>query len=90
MPAADSLAADLKAAFPALAGASIATAPADGGAGAELPIVEVSKELSTEEARQEILDQLKAEGVDGAVDVQVQDGADGRRIEVKVEKQETK
>lgn len=89
LPAGDALTADLKAAFPELAGAAISTAPAAGGAALpDMPIVEVSDELSPEAARQEILDQLKAEGVDGAVDVQIQDGADGRRIEIKVEKTE--
>lgn len=86
LPAADSLAADLKAAFPELAGATITAAPAQSNA-QQLPIVEVSHELSPEEAKQEIVEQLQAQGVDGQIDVQVQDGAEGRRVEVKVEKE---
>ncbi|MFZ6181340.1 hypothetical protein [Nannocystis pusilla] len=87
LPAAEGLAAELKATFPALASATITTAPAVGGAG-ELPVIEVSKELSPEEAKQEILEQLQADGVDGNVNVQIEDGAEGRRIEVKIDKQE--
>ncbi|PCC73399.1 hypothetical protein SAMN02745121_02872 [Nannocystis exedens] len=87
LPPAEALTADLKTTFPALADATITTAPAAGQVG-DLPAIEVSKELSPEEAKQEILDQLQADGVDGHVDVQIQDGADGRRIEVKIEKQE--
>lgn len=87
LPAAEGLAAELKATFPALAGATITTAPAVGGAG-DLPVIEVSKELSPEEAKQEILEQLQADGVDGNVNVQIEDGAEGRRIEVKIDKQE--
>ncbi len=52
-----------------------------------MPVVEVSKDLSPAEAKLEIIDQLKAQGVDGEIDVVVQDGAEGRRVEVKVEKQ---
>ena len=73
--------------FPELAGATISTAPAVGGAG-DLPVIEVSHELSPEEAKQEILEQLQAEGVDGHVDVQIHDNGQERRIEVKVDKQE--
>jgi hypothetical protein len=87
LPASDAVVADLKASFPELAGATISTAPATGG-GAELPVIEVSKDLTPEEAKQEILEQLQADGVDGHVDVQIQDGAEGRRIEVKIDKQE--
>ncbi|HEY8379573.1 MAG TPA: hypothetical protein VIK91_23935 [Nannocystis sp.] len=88
LPAGDALAADLEATFPELAGASIATAPVQGGPQHELPVVAIEEGLSPEEAKAEILEQLQAEGVDGAVDVQVHDGPEGRRIEVKVEKQE--
>lgn len=87
LPASDTVVADLKANFPELASATISTAPATGG-GAELPVIEVSKDLTPEEAKQEILEQLQADGVDGHVDVQIQDGAEGRRIEVKIDKQE--
>lgn len=86
LPATGSLAAELKAAFPELAGATIAAAPAEAGGGQALPIVEVSDALTAEEAKQEILGKMQADGVEGNIDVQVEDGADGRRIEVKVEK----
>ncbi|MFY0540371.1 hypothetical protein [Nannocystis pusilla] len=87
LPAAEGLAAELKATFPALASATITTAPAVGGAG-DLPLIEVGKELSPEEAKQEILEQLQADGVDGNVNVQIEDGAEGRRIQVKIDKHE--
>ncbi|MCY1058499.1 hypothetical protein [Nannocystis sp. SCPEA4] len=89
LPSGEALIADLTTAFPELAGATISTAPAVGGAAGDLPIIEVGKDLSPEEAKQEILEQLQAEGVDGNVDVKIQDSAEGRRIEVKVDKQET-
>ena len=85
LPDSDSLAADLVAAFPELAGATIDTAPAADG-GPEMPVVEVSDDLTPEEAKQEITQQLQAEGVEGDIDVQVEDGEGGRRIEVKVER----
>lgn len=87
LPSGEVLTADLKTAFPELAGAAISTAPAVGGAG-DLPVIEVSHELSPEEAKQEILEQLQAEGVDGNVDVQIHDNGQERRIEVKVDKHE--
>lgn len=87
LPAGDALAGELEAAFPELAGATITTAPAEAGAAGPLPLVEVDHALSPEAAKQEIVEQLQAEGVEGDIDVQVQDGEDGRRIEVKVEKQ---
>lgn len=88
LPAEGSVAADLKAAFPELAAATISTAPAQGGGG-QLPVVEVSADLTPEEAKAEIAEQLQAQGVDGKIEVQVEDGAEGRRVEVKVEKEIT-
>lgn len=38
-----------------------------------------------EVAKQEIIDQLRAQGVQGDIDVQVSDGPDGRQVEVQVE-----
>lgn len=86
LPAGDAVAADLKAAFPELAGASIATAAAQPGGAEQLPIVEVSKELSPAEAQQEIVEQLQAQGVEGEIKVDVKDEGESRRIEVKLEK----
>jgi hypothetical protein len=87
LPAGDGLAAELKAAFPELAGATISTGTAQPGGSEPLPLVEVSKELSPAEAQQEIVEQLKAQGVDGEIKVEVKDDGEERRIEVKVEKQ---
>ena len=88
LPDSAALIADLKAGFPELAGASINVSSASAEeATAQMPVVEVSKDLSPAEAKLEIIDQLKAQGVDGEIDVVVQDGAEGRRVEVKVEKQ---
>ncbi|WAS96337.1 hypothetical protein [Nannocystis punicea] len=90
LPSAEAMTGDLKTAFPKLADATITAAPATGNID-DLPVIEVnevSKELSPEEAKQQILEQLQADGVDGDVNVQIQDSAEGRRIEVKIEKQE--
>ena len=78
----------LQASFPELAGASINvnTASAE-EALAPMPVIEVSKELSPAEAQAEIAEQLKAQGVEGEIKVEVHDNAGGRRVEVKVEKQ---
>lgn len=81
------VAADLKAAFPELAAANIVTGAAQPGGSEPMPLVEVSKELSPAEAQQEIVEQLKAQGVDGDIKVDVKDDGEERRIEVKVEKQ---
>lgn len=87
LPQPGALIGDLKASFPELAGASInVNAASAEEATAQMPIVEVSKELSPAEAQAEIVEQLKAQGVDGDIKVEVQDGAEGRRVEVKVEK----
>lgn len=86
LPAGDAVAADLKAAFPELAGASISTAAAQPGGSEPLPLVEVSPDLTPAEAQKEIVEQLKAQGVEGEIQVDVQEAGEGRRIEVKVEK----
>ena len=86
LPDGDAVAADLKVAFPELAGATISTGAAQPGSGDKLPLVEVSKELSPAEAQAEIVEQLKAQGVDGEIKVDVKDDGEERRIEVKVEK----
>jgi hypothetical protein len=44
------------------------------------------EEVSAEEAKAQILEQLAAEGVVGEVQVEVQDGAEGRQVEVRIEK----
>lgn len=90
LPDGEAVAADLKAAFPELAGATIATGAAQSGGGDKLPLVEVGKELSPAEAQAEIVEQLRAQGVDGEIKVDVKDDGEQRRIEVKVEKKVTK
>lgn len=86
LPAQNSIAADLEAAFPELAGATITVGPADAAAIDAPPLVEVGPELTPEEAKLEIVEQLQADGVEGNIDVQVHDGAGGRTVQVKVEK----
>lgn len=88
LPAGGDLPADLKAAFPALAGATITTEALAPGQGPSMPVIPVDPDLSPAEAEQHIRDGLAAEGVDGQVNVKVVDGPDGRRIEVGVEKHE--
>ncbi|HRI10541.1 MAG TPA: hypothetical protein PKW35_22125 [Nannocystaceae bacterium] len=91
LPAAAGVAGDLQGAFPALAGATIEAVPLEPGSGPQMAVmVEAPAEDATpEEAKQEILEQLEANGVDGKIDVKVEDGEEGRRIEVKVEKTES-
>ena len=91
LPAAGSIAGDLQARFPGLAGATIEAAPLEPGSGPQMAVMveATAEDASPEEAKQEILDQLEAGGVDGKIDVKVEDGEEGRRIEVKVEKTES-
>ena len=89
LPAGDAVAADLKAAFPELAGATISTGAAQPGGGGHMPLVDVDKSLTPAEAQAEIIEQLKAQGVDGEINVDVKDDGEERRIEVKVEKKVT-
>lgn len=88
LPQSGALIEGLQASFPELAGASInvSDANADDALG-HMPIVEVSKELSPAEAQAEIAEQLKAQGIEGEIMIDVKDGPEGRRVEVKVEKQ---
>lgn len=82
------ISADLKAKFPALAAATITseTIPAGQGDGPSMPVIAVDADLSPAEAEQQIRDQLAADGVDGDVNVKVEDGPEGRRVEVGIEK----
>jgi len=85
------IAAQLKQQFPALAGATITSQslpPGEGGP--SMPVIAVDDDLSPAEAEQQIRDQLAAEGIDGDVKVEIEDGPDGRRVKVGVEKQEHK
>lgn len=73
----------LKTGFPELATANVQVSELAPGSGPTPPAIEVDDDLSPEEARAQIVEQL---GGDGVVDVKVEDGEDGRRIEVRVEK----
>ena len=85
LPRSQDIAGILAAAFPELASATIQVTELAPGSGPQAFAIEVSDELSPEEARAEIVEQLAGEG---KVDVKVEDGDDGRRIEVRVEKHE--
>lgn len=90
VPPAGDLASELKATFPALASADIQTSTIAPGEAPSMPVVAVEADLSPAEAEQQIRDQLAADGVDGQVKVKVQDGPEGRRVEVAIDKHETK
>ena len=90
LPAAGDLPSELKAQFPALADADITATTIPAGETPPMPVIAVESDLSPAKAEQQIRDQLAADGVDGAVQVKVQDGPEGRRVEVSVEKEETK
>lgn len=84
LPKSQDIAGHLAAAFPELANASIQVTELAPGSGGPHPIaIEVSGDLTPEEAKAEIVEQLAGEG---KVDVQVEDVEGGRRIEVRVEK----
>lgn len=89
MPDAGTVADQLKTAFPALAGATIVTSTIAPGQPPPLPIVAVDDDLAPADAEQQIRDQLAADGVDGDVNVKVEDGPGGRRVEIDVKKTET-
>jgi len=85
LPKSQDIAGHLAAAFPELASASIQVTELAPGSGPHPIAIEVSDDLTPEEARAEIVEQLAGEG---KVDVKVEDGEGGRRIEVRVEKHE--
>ena len=72
-----------------LASATITTSTIAPGQAPPLPIVAVDDDLSPADAEQQIRDQLAADGVDGTVKVKVEDGPEGRRVEVDVKHVET-
>lgn len=88
VPGAGDLPGQLKAAFPALAGASITTATIPAGQAPAAP-APVDPDLGPAEAEQQIRDQLAADSVDGEIGVTIEDGPGGRRIAVDVKKTET-
>ncbi len=78
----------LKADFPALAGAQIEIENLEPGSGPSPMVLEVDEEATPDEAKAQIIEALQADGVEGEIDVQVEDGDGERRIEVKVEQHE--
>ncbi len=79
---------DLRGAFPVLADANIAVTEADPGAN-NMPMVHSDAE-DPDEAAQEIIEQLKAQGIpEDAIHVEVSEDDEGhRKIEVKVHQEE--
>jgi hypothetical protein len=86
IPATGDVAGALKAQFPALAAATITASTIAAGEAPSVPIVAVDDDLSPAEAEQQIRDQLAADGVEGDVKVNIEDGPEGRRVEVNVKK----
>jgi hypothetical protein len=87
LPTPEELESNLRETFPELAAAEITVTPAADAAPPALP--DVKKIEDPAQAEKVIRDQLKAQGVEGAVDVKVVDGEDGERaIEVRVEQHE--
>lgn len=74
----------LVAKFPELVGAVISIETLDESQGPAQTEVHSDAE-DPEVARQEIEDQLRAQGVEGDIHVDVEDGPEGRRVEVQVE-----
>lgn len=87
LPPPHEISGSLKVAFPELAAASIEVKEMAPGTGPTPIAIEApGEEVSAEEAKAQILEQLAAEGVVGEVQVEVQDGAEGRQVEVRIEK----
>jgi hypothetical protein len=55
------------------------------GSGPKPLSVEVDEDATPEETKEQIIESLQADGVEGNIDVQVEDTQEGRRVEVKVE-----
>ena len=86
----DALVADLRAQFPALKNAVISVKPLAGdGPAARLGDVEVDKDEDPEVVKKQVVEQLRAKGVKGDVDVQIDDRDDGKR-EVRIEVRDEK
>jgi hypothetical protein len=86
LPDQDEVTAGLRQQFAFLADASIAVEELDPEEGPQPEAIDhESLDEDPEVAKQEIIDQLREQGVEGDVDVEVSDGPDGRRVEVKVE-----
>lgn len=91
LPDADAIPALLRAAVPALADAKIAVAQLPAGTGPTPIAIEVVDEgLDAEATKAQIVEQLRADGVEGTVEVEVSDDDEGRRVEIRVEDEVTK
>ena len=88
LPDSGVLVSQLKADFSALADAQIEVVNLEPGSGPPPMVVEVDEEATAEEAKAQIIETLQADGVEGEIDVQVEDGDGERRIEIKVEQNE--
>lgn len=86
LPDAQAVSTGLKSEFGFLADAAISVEDLDAEQG-PTPAAIDHEDLSDdpEQAKQEIIDQLREQGVEGEIDVVIDDGPDGRRVEVKVE-----
>ena len=86
LPDAQEVSSGLKSEFGFLADASIAVEELDPEQG-PTPAAIDHEALSDdpEQAKQEIIDQLREQGVEGEINVVIEDGPDGRRVEVDVE-----
>lgn len=85
LPDEQKIASDLKNTFAFLSDAEIRVAALDAADGPQRDPEEL--EGDPEDVRQQIIERLRAEGVEGDIDVQVQDGEDGREVEIRVEKE---
>jgi hypothetical protein len=83
LPDEQKLESDLKSTFAFLSDAEISVASLDASAAPQHDGEEYAGD--PEEVRQQIIDKLRADGVKGDIDVQVNDGEDGREVEVRVE-----
>lgn len=83
MPSDEVFEVDLRAEFPFLAEGSVVVGPADGDAEA-LPGAGAHEEDDPEVLREQIIADLRAQGVEGEIDVTITDGPDGHR-EVQVQ-----
>ncbi len=85
LPDSAALVSQLKADFPAIASAEVEVVNLEPGSGPKPLSVEVDEDATPEETKEQIIESLQADGVEGNIDVQVEDTQEGRRVEVKVE-----
>ncbi len=88
LPDSGAIISQLKTDFPVLADAQIEVVALEPGSGPAPMVLEIDEEATPEEAKAQIIEALQADGVEGEIDVQIEDGDGERRIEIKVEKHE--